>query len=202
VGRKLDPPSLEAWEPWHPNEIFNLLHSADVPWCVAGGWALDLWHGIETRGHEDIEIAILRNDFNAFRRALEEMQFFCAGNGHVQRLAPSADPPESIHQLWCLDAEARRWRLDIMLEPGTGDEWVFRRDNSIRRQRSDMIGQTDDGLPYLKPAGVLLFNAKHRRGKDELDFENALRKLDAEERGWLKTALNRAHLGHEWIVRI
>jgi hypothetical protein len=199
MERQLDPPGLEEWEPWHPKEVFSLLHSVEAPWHIAGGWALDLWHGFETRSHEDIEIAVLRNDFNTFRCALKGMHLFCAGSGQVQCLPPRADPPESVHQLWCLDPEARRWRLDIMLEPGTTDEWVFRRDSSVRRQRPDMIGRTIEGIPFLNPAGVLLFKAKHIRGKDELDFENAVGKLDDTERIWLRNALNHAHSGHKWI---
>ena len=31
-------------------------------WFFAGGWAIDLFLGKETRKHSDIEIAILRND--------------------------------------------------------------------------------------------------------------------------------------------
>jgi Aminoglycoside-2''-adenylyltransferase len=202
VGRQLDPPGLEAWEPWHPNEVFSLLDPVEAPWHFAGGWAVDLWLGFQTRSHEDIEIAILRDDFNAFRRALDGVHFFCAGSGQLQYLPTVALPPESIHQVWCLEAQTRRWKLDIMLEPGTAEEWIFRRDSSIRRRRTDVIGRTDEGMPYLKPAGVLLFKTKHLRGKDELDFENALGKLEAEERDWLRTALNHAHPGHEWIARL
>jgi hypothetical protein len=29
-----------------------------MPWCVAAGWALDLFRGMQTREHGDIEIAI------------------------------------------------------------------------------------------------------------------------------------------------
>jgi hypothetical protein len=202
MGKQLDPPGFDAWEPWHPNEVFSLLNSVAAPWHIAGALALDLWHGFETRSHDDIEIAVLRDDFDAFRRALGGIHFFCAGSGQVQRPPPRADPPESVHQVWCLDPEARRWKLDIMPEPGTADEWVFRRDSSICRQRSDMTGRTDSGVSYLKPAGVLLFKAKQMRGKDELDFENALGKLDADERGWLKTARNQTHSGHCWISRL
>jgi hypothetical protein len=59
VGTQLDPPGLEAWEPWHPDEVFSLLNAVDAPWHIAGGWALDLWHGFETRGREDKEDFII-----------------------------------------------------------------------------------------------------------------------------------------------
>jgi hypothetical protein len=199
MGEPLDPPGLNAWSPLHPNELFQRLRGVEAPWHMAGGWALDLWHGFETRRHEDIEIAIIRSDFAAIRQALADMQFFCADGGQVRYLPADEEPPGAIHQVWCLDAKTRRWTLDIMLEPGTVDEWVFRRDKSICRLRSDMVGRTSDGLPFLKPAGVLLFKAKDLRGKDETDFENAVGKLDAEERAWLKAALGHAHRGHDWI---
>ena len=202
MGEMLDPHGIDAWEPWHPNELSVRLRTVEAPWHVAGGWALDLWHGFETRRHEDIEIAILRRDFSKFTRALPALLFFCVGGGDVQPLPSDADPPTSIHQVWCLDAQTRRWKLDIMLEPGTNAQWVFRRDGSVHRRRSDMIGRTGMGIPYLNPAGVLLFKAKHRRGKDELDFENVHGKLDGNEREWLRSALELAYPGHPWTSRL
>ncbi len=205
-GRKMeeqpDPPGLEDWDPWHPNELFLRLQTVEAPWYVAGGWALDLWHGFETRRHEDIEIAVLRSDFGAFRRKLPEMQFFCAGGGQFHRLTPGFEPPDSVHQVWCLDARTRRWKLDIMLEQGTVEKWVFRRNDEIWRPRSEMIGKTSDGLPFLNPAGVLLFKAKQQRAKDELDFARAVGKLAGGDRRWLRAALERAHPGHEWISQL
>jgi len=32
-------------------------------WCVAGGWAIDMFLGKQTRPHEDMEIVVLRRDF-------------------------------------------------------------------------------------------------------------------------------------------
>ncbi|WP_435528334.1 hypothetical protein [Mesorhizobium shangrilense] len=61
-----------------------------------------------------------------------------------------------------------------------------------------MIAVTPEGLPYLKPAAVLQFKAKYRRDKDELDFANALPKLEPLERAWLKARLATARPGHEW----
>jgi hypothetical protein len=34
----------------------------DAPWWIAGGWALDLWIGSESRPHRDLDVAILRGD--------------------------------------------------------------------------------------------------------------------------------------------
>ena len=34
------------------------LRGVTVPWYVAGGWALDLYRGVESREHEDLEIGV------------------------------------------------------------------------------------------------------------------------------------------------
>jgi ribosome-associated protein len=61
-----DPP----WDPWRPEDVARLLAAVRVPWCVAAGWALDLFRGRQTREHGDLEIAVPAPDFGAVRDAL------------------------------------------------------------------------------------------------------------------------------------
>lgn len=189
----------DAWRAWHPTELAHRLSGVARPWCIAGGWALDLWHGRQTRDHEDIEFTILREDVAVFREVLTGLDFYTAGDGIVEYLRVDEEPPAAIWQIWCQDTAAQCWRVDMMIEPGTADMWKYKRDPAIARPRREMVGMTEDGLPYLKPAAVLLFKAKHRRGKDETDFANAVPKLERTERDWLKTCLATAHPGHDWL---
>jgi hypothetical protein len=197
-----DPPSTaldhDAWSPWHPKELAHRLAGVARPWCIVGGWALDLWHGYQTRDHEDLEFTILRTDFGTFRSALAELEFHTAGSGIVTYLPPYENPPANIAQIWCQDTAARRWRVDMMIEPGTPETWIYKRDPEVFRPRADIVSTTQDGIPYLKPAAVLLFKARYRRDKDETDFEKAVPKLTAQDRTWLKTCLDRTHPGHDW----
>lgn len=78
--------------------------------------------------------------------------------------------------------------------------WVYKRDPAITAPRQQFIRQTLNGIPYLAPAAVLLFNAKHRRRKDERDFGAALPKLEAAERADLRHWLTLAHPMHDWIT--
>jgi len=192
-------PADDAWSAWRPEELGRRLQGIGRPWCIVGGWALDLWHGHETRAHEDLEFTVLREDLATFRAALGDMVFFTAGDGIVAPLADGQEPAPDIFQIWALDRAAQRWRVDMMIEPGTPAEWVYKRDSRIRRPRAEMIAVTADGLPYLRPAAILLFKAKHRRAKDEADFAGALPKLPADERAWLQENLALLHPGHDWI---
>jgi hypothetical protein len=48
----------------------GVLSAFHRPWFVAGGWAVDLFLGRETRSQQDIDIAILREDQFELRRPL------------------------------------------------------------------------------------------------------------------------------------
>nr|WP_298095689.1 amino acid transporter [uncultured Shinella sp.] len=193
------PLSHDAWCAWHPQELARRLSGIERPWCVVGGWALDLWHGVETRVHDDLEFTILRADFDHFRAALPGMRFHAVGDGQVEALGEREIPPGEIAQVWCEDIAARCWRVDMMLEDGTPKTWVYKRDPAVRRPRGEMVRMTAEGIPYLVPEAILLFKAKYRRDKDEADFTQALPKLDARQRHWLKARIAETHPGHGWL---
>jgi hypothetical protein len=197
-----DGPQLDAWRAWTPAEVAREFEGLEVPWCVVGGWAIDLFVGKQTREHEDLEIAVLREHFSNVRRVLRAYAFHAVGDGEVRRLAEDAEPPRDKHQNWVLDVAADAWRVDVMLEPGDPATWVFRRDPAIRARRAFMIMRTSDDIPFLGPHGALLYKAKARRSKDEADLSAALPLMDNEQRAWLATALERAHPGHSWLERL
>jgi hypothetical protein len=196
-----DGPGLDAWRPWSPHEVSEVLRGLDVPWCIVGGWAIELALGVPHRAHDDIEIAISRRDFPAIRDHLAEFHFYAVGDGEVRALAIGAVTPEDKHQNWVLDPRENVWRMDVMLEPGDAELWVFRRDHRISAPRARMIA-TRAGIPYLRPEAALLFKAKAAREKDETDLGACLPHLGPSAREWLVGALEVVHPDHPWIARL
>lgn len=197
--KRWDGPSIDAWSPWTPTEVAEVLAHTPVNWCVVGGWAIDAFIGQETRPHDDIEISIPRGEFPAIRAQLENYALHAAGDEEVWRLDQDDEFPEIKHQCWVLDGEA--WRLDIMIDPGDARTWACRRDLRIHRPRAEMIFERNR-VPYLRPEGVLLYKAKATRAKDELDFAACQSNLESESRRWLKDSLSLAHPGHPWIQKL
>ncbi|MBB6465193.1 hypothetical protein HNQ96_001040 [Aminobacter lissarensis] len=66
--------------------LASRLAGVSRPWCIVGGWALDLWHGHQKRDHEDLEFTVLRSDLPVFRKALTGMNFHSVGSGVVEQL--------------------------------------------------------------------------------------------------------------------
>jgi hypothetical protein len=184
------------WNAWPPDEVASRLSGLTIPWCVVAGWALDVWRGFQTRSHDDTEIGIPRICFPAIRAHLSAYELFMVGNGLVDPLEPENQPPDDRHQIWVLDKSARSWRLDIFLEPGDETTWIFRRDESLRLPRREVMAVSGDGIPYLKPEVALLYKAKAARPKDTGDFLSALPIMDNKARNWLRDALLRVHPHH------
>ena len=195
---------LEAWEAWDPAAVAEKLAGLDTPWCVVGGWALELFHGV-ARDHEDLEICVPSADFDLVRERLAGYEFFVPTpkEGVLRRLETAGDAFFDSHQTWVREPETGKWRLDIMRNPHERDTWICRRERTIRLPYDEVVATTKDGLPYMQPEIVLLFKGKEPRPKDEQDFETTLPFLSAEARAWLTRALARAYGDdHAWIIRV
>lgn len=193
------------WDPWRPDQIASLLRSVTAPWYVAGGWALDLYRGEQSREHGDVEVAVPATAFDQVRTALGDYQFEVAGDG---RLWPLAGPAfATMHQTWVSELARGRprdrvYRLDVFREPARDGRWACRRDECPLLPYERVIARDAAGIPYLAPEIALLFKAKAARQKDDADFIGVLPLLTARARGWLRQQLARLHPGHAWIEEL
>jgi hypothetical protein len=190
-------PDLALWEAWHPEEVARRLAGLDATWYVTAGWALDLGHGRQTREHEDVEIAVPDDAFEAVRATLDGLELWVIGGGRAHPV--TATTLATHHQTWVREPATGAWRLDVMREPWEGHTWVFRRDPRIRLPRERVIAHTDDGIPYARPEIALLYKAKSARPKDNADFAAALPLLGGEQREWLAQSIALVHPGHHWL---
>jgi hypothetical protein len=190
------------WDPWRPGQVADLLSAVTAPWYVAGGWALDLYRGAQTREHEDLEIAGPASAFGQIRGALAGCDFEAAGDGQLW----SVDGPALglTYQTWVSERApvrpgGRVYRLDVFREPARDGQWAYRRDPSTVLPYARIIRHDAAGVPYLAPEIALLFNAKQTRPKDTADFAGAVPLLTSGGRQWLRRMLERLHPGHPWI---
>ncbi|MFJ8250130.1 nucleotidyltransferase domain-containing protein [Streptomyces sp. NPDC094466] len=203
-GTELSPDEIEAldarWSSsWTPVEVAQRLAGVSVPWCVAAGWALDLFRGGQTRVHGDIEIAIPEAGFPEVRRRFPGYVFDAAGSGRIWEDA-RPETLAAVHQTWLRDPATGNYLLDVFREPHDGDTWICRRDARIRLPYSEIVHHTEDGIPYLAPELVLLFKAKHARPKDRRDFDATVPHLTRAQRTTLAELLARVHPGHAWLT--
>ncbi|MHB8339603.1 MAG: nucleotidyltransferase domain-containing protein [Mycobacteriales bacterium] len=167
-----DPP----WDAWEPGEVAERLRSVTAPWCVAAGWALDLFRGETTREHEDLEIAVPALGFPQIHSALSGYEFDVVDSD--RRWPLDSEAFRLTYQTWVCEPATGIYKLDVFRDLHDGDTWICRRDERLRLPYRQIIATSAQGIPYLAPEIVLLFKAKHQRAKDESDFTGVLPMLD------------------------
>jgi hypothetical protein len=205
-GIELSPAEIDALEGrwsscWTPDEVAQHLAGITAPWCVAGGWALDLFRGTQTREHGDIEIAIPAATFPEVRGRFPGYAFDAVSSGRIwEDAAPGV--LAVTYQTWLRDPATGSYLLDVFREPHDGQNWVCRRDETIRLLYSEIIRHNPDGIPYLIPELVLLFKAKGTLPKDQADFEETIPHMTPAQRTALVRLLARVHPGHRWLATL
>jgi hypothetical protein len=196
-------PDVTKWDAWRPERVASLLEGVEAPWYVAGGWAIDLFLGRQRREHGDLEIAVPNDRLDEVLSALPGLEFFViTGRDEATPIALARDRLEETHQTWGREPATGLWRLDVLREPSDGDTWICRRDASIRLPYRDLIGWTDDGIPFGRPEVILLYKAKHDGERDRDDLAAALPALQPAAVRWLAVALAVVHPGHQWLAEL
>jgi len=166
-----------------------------APWGIAGGWALDLFLGHESRPHADVDIAILRADHSLLRSQLSG-RFHKVVDGQLAEWPAGEVLPLSVHEIYLTRPDGHGLEFLLNEHDPERQEWVFRRDGRIRRPLAEafVVGP----VPYLAPEIVLLYKAKAPAAKDDADFHAVLPHLQHTQRSWLRQALDMTASGHPW----
>lgn len=183
------------------SDLPGVLHDFDRPWWVAGGWAIDLFVGRPTCDHADVEITAFFEDQRELRHALAGWDLKIADDGEFLPWPEGCQLDVQTNQLWARRDPSASWSLEILFELRRGDDWVCRRDSRVTRPVAQ-YGQHAGGLPFVAPEVQLLYKAKALRPKDDHDFAVALPLLSDDAAVWLRSALELAHPGHDWLARL
>ena len=192
---------LGRWKPLSPAEVSDLLAKLDSHWWIAGGWAIDLHLGEQTRAHDDIDVLILRDDQSEVQRHLSDWDLHAADPpGTLRPWTTGEVLPAQVHDIWCRPRPASSWWLQLMICDASRGEWVYRRDSRIRLPLADLDGPASDvDHRVLTPEVQLLYKSKNPRAKDEADFQAVRTSLDASKQRWLAESLALVSPGHHWL---
>jgi hypothetical protein len=142
---------------------------------------------------------VLRRDQLAVQHALPGWEWWAADPPGVLRpWSPQEILLPAVHDIWCRPAPDRPWRVQVMFDDAAGQDWVSRRNPSVRMPLAALGRLSPDGIPYLAPEVQLFYKAATPRPEDQLDFAWALPVLTAAQRDWLHAALADTYGDHPW----
>lgn len=191
-----------VWDHLPLHEVTALLRDLQVPWWVAGGFAIDIVAGSGRRQHDDVDIGIFADDQLALRQHLDGWDLhFADPPGTLQPWVSNERLAEHVHDIWVRRHADDPWRFQIMLNPGNSTEFVYRRDSRVRLP-FDEGTHVVDGVRYLAPELQLLFKSRAPRAKDLEDFRDCLPALTTGQRQWLAGTLALVDPLNDWISQL
>lgn len=182
------------------SKVAALMRGFKFEWCVAGGWAIDLFLERETRPHDDIEIAIFRRDQISMQKHLDGWLLRKAENYQLSSWKKGEFLELPIHEIRCFDKTSESSQLEVLLNETDGENWVFRRNRSVTKPLSEFYLTSKSGVKFLCPEIVLLYKSKSPRPKDEQDFQKTVSHLNSASKEWLKNAFLICYAEHRWLV--
>ncbi len=192
------------WAPTPFSAVVHIIQSAGYPCWVAGGWALDLFHGRQTRDHADTDVLILRQDQLHIKRLFKDWEMFHTHAPGLRYWRHDEYLP-NIPNVWVRENARSAWAFEIMFQDCEDGEWVYRRNRQIRGPLCDMGLVNSEGIPYLRPEIQLLYKggSSSPRPKDFTDMKRILPLMSQESKEWLLAALKTQFpAGHAWISYI
>ena len=168
-------------------------------WFVAGGWVIDLYLERVTRPHDDIEIAIFRQDQLALHSYLTGWLLQKVIHGELVAWHRDEFLELPIHELHCFNEASDPQQIEVLLNETNGNEWIYRRNKMVRRPLAKCYLVSKEGIRFLCPEVVLLYKSKNPNAKDEQDFAGIVKHLDAERREWLRDSIAVCEAGHHWL---
>lgn len=183
-----------------PSAVAELFAGAPFRWWIVGGWSLDD-PAAPARPHEDTDVSVLARDLDAVREWLADWHLWEA-HGGLTPLLPGEQPRPDREQWWVRRDAWSPWVLDVLHSRTDGDDWVYKRDERVRRPLEDVVRIGPDGVPYEAPEVTLLHKAPHARDKDVADLERVWPTLDPAARTWLRESVALAHPDSEWVARL
>ena len=180
------------WRETLPADLAAWLAEVQVPWAFAGGWALDLWAGQQSRVHSDIEITCLRSDLPALVGALPGFEVAVAQNKQLSAWLPGA-LPQPPFSLWLRRPGETLWDFEIVSEAHDGDVWRYRRDERVALPLERLFRRAGERWPVIAPEVQLLYKCKAPRDRDITDLRRFWPLLDPAARAWLRHAVALAH---------
>jgi GrpB-like predicted nucleotidyltransferase (UPF0157 family) len=202
---------LQEAQAWHIQSTgFSALHwvrkeleSVGVAWCVASGWALDLFLNKVTRFHQDFDVCIWREDQHPFLRYLKtrgwDLQVPVDGKYRPWQEGERLELP--IVQVHARKPEIPFELLDILFMEKDARDWIYRREPQVTMPKEQVMIDTQY-VNILNPALILLFKSrtadKDPRSKDQADFEAVLPHLNNLHKAWLDNAFRIWLPEHPW----
>lgn len=208
-------------------EANELLKKGGFDYAFCGGFGIEMFLNRTIRKHGDIDVSAYWQDRDKiihFMQALGwDVYEMCAGgiahhitdvNNQIRakrnifcfkdRCSLIKLSPQGETDMYYLDFDhSGQTKLDFiefLFNNRNADSFLYARNENITLPITKAI-LTQNGIPYLAPELILLYKSTDtEREGYQWDYDSAMAKMSAEQKGWLQAALKVMNSsGHKWL---
>lgn len=184
------------------DKAISFLQNYEGLWAVCGGWAIDIFLDEQTRKHKDLDVTISRRDQLKMQSYLKSnvATYLKVVSGELLQWDDDDYLERPIHNVWCSPPNLPQHYLEVMFSETNDTEFIFRKNNTIRRSIDKAFLNTNKNIRILAPEIVLLYKSRDLEREDNLaDFKNCVPTLVDEQKEWLKSALIKFRGENMWL---
>jgi len=208
------------------NQLNNFMAKIEVDYAICGGHAIDLFLGNKTRPHKDLDVSVYWQDRDKIvQHMLNEgwSIYEPCGKPHLHKINNVADQMRIKENIWCIKNSNPHYKftehksdmyavdfdnseqteldfIEFLFNTRKDGYFLYEKNHEIKRSLNTAISTTNS-IPYLSPEVVLLYKSSMADTPDyQLDFENTVNKMSAEQLAWFNKSLSiRYPNGHKWL---
>ena len=195
------PSATTAWRRLESADVADLLAAAPVRWWLAGGSAFDQWTGHALRERTKTTVSVTYASVGSLLASLPAgMSAWVAVSDELIPWDETGDHAD-IPALRIYDAVTDAWVLQVNIEDGTDDRWVYRRDPRLQLPWERAVLDVD-GIPTGAPEVQLVWKALRPKPADEADKDVVLPALSDDARIWWERAILSIHPHSTWSIHV
>ena len=207
-------------------KLNNFVVGIGVDYAICGGHAIDLFLGYKTRPHKDLDVAVFWEDRD---KVIQHMLnndwevYEPCGTAHLHKINNIHNQKRVKSNIWCVKPSNPHYvftehekdmfavefdnseqteldYIEFLFNTRNNEEFLYEKNHDIKMKMETAILKAGD-IPYIAPELVLLYKSTMaNEAAYQLDFNNAMPKLNEGQNTWLQNALHIMFLdGHKWI---
>ncbi|MCL2407553.1 MAG: hypothetical protein FWC95_06450 [Defluviitaleaceae bacterium] len=194
---------------------FMLNTKLRLEYAICGGHAIDLFVGTKTRPHKDLDVTLYWDDRDKIIQHMLDSGWDVyepCGTPYLHKITDTSNQKRVRSNIWCLKPTNRHYEfteheknmyaaefdnseqaeldyIEFLFNMRSNGYFLYSRNHEIKIDLTEAIYHADN-IPYLAPEIVLLYKSTAADDPDyQLDFNNAVEKMNSRQLIWLKDSL-------------
>ena len=209
------------------HSLNNFMLDTGIDYAICGGFAIDLFLGEKTRPHKDLDVVVFWEDRD---RIVEYMLrnkwdvYEPCGTEYLHKINNINSQKRLRSNIWCVKPDNKHYTflehdkdmysvefdnseqteldyIEFLFNTRSEGYFLYARNHDIKLELNTVICKMDN-IPYVAPELVLLYKSTAaEQAEYQLDFENALSKMNERQLKWLNESLKIMYpTDHKWLI--